>query len=176
MAPSSHGGRYRDSKVEIIGDEDLNLGRDSSAVASHLLSGVVGSANPFTDDWLVRDPSPSISLALAPALVSEDSGDSLLYTFSRTGDASNALTVSYGIAGTADRSDYSGASPGPEQSITFSSGQSMVTLSIDPTADTTSEADETVAFTLVPGGGYTVGTTTAVIGTISNDDFPSTRP
>ncbi|MBD2118037.1 Calx-beta domain-containing protein, partial [Microcystis wesenbergii] len=37
---------------------------------------------------------------------------------------------------------------------------------------TTVESDETVALTLTSGTGYTVGTTTAVTGTITNDDFP----
>ena len=41
---------------------------------------------------------------------------------------------------------------------------------IDPTADSTIEQDETVALTLATGTGYTVGTTTAVTGTITNDD------
>ncbi|MDB9484303.1 Calx-beta domain-containing protein, partial [Dolichospermum circinale CS-537/05] len=44
------------------------------------------------------------------------------------------------------------------------------TLTIDPTADTTVENNETVALTLVAGTGYTVGTNTAVTGTITNDD------
>jgi hydroxymethylpyrimidine pyrophosphatase-like HAD family hydrolase len=37
-------------------------------------------------------------------------------------------------------------------------------------------SDETVALTLATGTGYTVGTTTAVTGTITNDDFPSITP
>jgi hypothetical protein len=45
------------------------------------------------------------------------------------------------------------------------------TVTVDPTADTTVESDETVALTLASGTGYTVGTTTAVTGTITNDDF-----
>ncbi|WP_035367595.1 hypothetical protein, partial [Dolichospermum circinale] len=36
--------------------------------------------------------------------------------------------------------------------------------------DTTVESNETVALTLATGTGYTVGTTTAVTGTITSDD------
>ncbi|MDB9486927.1 hypothetical protein PN492_10295, partial [Dolichospermum circinale CS-537/01] len=54
--------------------------------------------------------------------------------------------------------------------ITFAAGSSTKTLTIDPTADTTVESNETVALTLATGTGYTVGTTTAVTGTITNDD------
>ena len=42
-----------------------------------------------------------------------------------------------------------------------------------PTVDTTIEPDETVILTLASGTGYTIGTTTPVTGTITNDDLPS---
>ncbi|MFN5066874.1 MAG: hypothetical protein ACK4V0_08980, partial [Aphanizomenon sp.] len=47
---------------------------------------------------------------------------------------------------------------------------STKTLTIDPTGDSTPESNETVALTLTTGTGYTIGTTTAVTGTITNDD------
>ncbi|NBU77099.1 MAG: hypothetical protein EBS30_18110, partial [Planctomycetes bacterium] len=96
----------------------------------------------------------------------------LIYAFTRTGATTNALTVNFVIAGTADSSDYIGATPGTGKMITFAAGASTATLTIDPTADSTIETDETVAFTLATGTGYTIGTTAAVVGTISNDDFP----
>jgi subtilisin-like proprotein convertase family protein len=43
-------------------------------------------------------------------------------------------------------------------------------LIIDPTSDTSIENDETVVLTLASGTGYRAGTTTAVTGTILNDD------
>ncbi|WP_353848005.1 S8 family serine peptidase, partial [Microcystis sp. M59BS1] len=49
-------------------------------------------------------------------------------------------------------------------------GSSTATVTVDPTADTTVENDETVALTLATGTGYTIGTTTAVTGTITGDD------
>ncbi|MFN6159355.1 MAG: lectin-like protein, partial [Dolichospermum sp.] len=70
--------------------------------------------------------------------------------------------------------DYTGATPGTGKTITFAAGSSTAILIIDPTADSTVESDETVALTLASGTGYTVGTTTAVTGTILNDD--STNP
>ena len=113
---------------------------------------------------------PRITLAVDPAIVTEDGTDNLVYTFTRTGDTTNALTVNYSITGTADSSDYTGATPGTGKTITFAAGASTATLTIDPTADTTIESNETVALTLVAGTGYTVGTTEAVTGTIANDD------
>ncbi|TRT85785.1 MAG: hypothetical protein EWV82_06525, partial [Microcystis aeruginosa Ma_AC_P_19900807_S299] len=55
-------------------------------------------------------------------------------------------------------------------SVTFAAGSSTATVTVDPTADTTVENDETVALTLATGTGYTIGTTTAVTGTITGDD------
>ncbi|MFM6269894.1 MAG: calcium-binding protein, partial [Dolichospermum sp.] len=116
---------------------------------------------------------PTITLAVSPTSVSEDGTTNLVYTFTRTGITTNALTVSYGITGTADSTDYTGATPGTGKTITFATGSSTATLTIDPTADTTVEPDETVALTLATGTGYTVGTNAAVTGTITNDDLPT---
>jgi len=62
---------------------------------------------------LVRFSAPviqsSITLAVAPANVLEDGTTNLVYTFTRTGATTNALTVNYTIAGTATNgTDYAG--------------------------------------------------------------------
>ena len=79
--------------------------------------------------------------------------------------------MKYGITGTADGADYSGATPGTGKTISFDPGSATATLTITPTPDTIVEPDETVILTLAPGSGYTVGTTTPVKGTIENDDY-----
>ncbi|MFM6669150.1 MAG: Calx-beta domain-containing protein, partial [Dolichospermum sp.] len=132
----------------------------------------IGTATAVTGT-ITNDDFPSITLAVAPASVTEDGTGNLVYTFSRTGATTSALTVNYSIAGTADATDYTGATPGTGKTITFAIGSSTATLTIDPTADTTIEPNETVALTLATGTGYTIGTTTAVTGTITNDDLPS---
>ncbi|BAZ83501.1 hypothetical protein NIES73_47900 [Sphaerospermopsis kisseleviana NIES-73] len=118
----------------------------------------------------ITNDDTSVTLAVSPSSVTEDGTGNLVYTFTRTGLTTNPLTVNYSIAGTADSTDYTGATPGTGKTITFAAGSSTATLTIDPTADTTVEPDETVALTLATGTGYTVGTTTAVTGTITNDD------
>jgi serralysin len=120
---------------------------------------------------ITNDDLPTITLAVSPSSVLEDGTANLIYTFTRTGSTTSALTVNYGITGTADSSDYTGATPGTGKTITFAAGASTATLTIDPTADTIVESNETVALTLATGTGYTIGTTTAVIGTITNDDL-----
>jgi hypothetical protein len=118
---------------------------------------------------ITNDDFPStVTLALSPASVTEDGSTNLVYTFSRTGPTTGALTVNYTIAGTADSSDYTGATPGTGKTIAFAAGSATATLTIDPTADDTVESNDTVALSLASGSGYTIGTTTAVIGTIND--------
>jgi hypothetical protein len=117
----------------------------------------------------------SVTLALSSASVTEDGTSNLVYTFTRAGVTSNALTVNYTVGGTSTfNSDYTqtGATSytATTGTITFAAGVSTATLTIDPTADTTVESNETVALTLASGTGYTISTTTAVTGTINNDD------
>jgi Ca2+-binding RTX toxin-like protein len=56
-------------------------------------------------------------------------------------------------------------------SVTFAAGATTATVTIDPTTDNIVEANETIALTLASGAGYTVVTTAAVTGTITNDDI-----
>jgi hypothetical protein len=126
----------------------------------------------------ILDDDQIVSLAVAPASSSEDGSGNLIYTFSRNanGALNRALTVNYTLAGSATLgTDYTGIAATPAtKTITFAAGVATATLTVDPTADTTIEPYETVALTLAAGTGYTIGTTAAVVGTITNDDFIGT--
>jgi Ca2+-binding RTX toxin-like protein len=105
----------------------------------------------------------------------EDGATNLVYTFTRTGVLSSALTVNFGVGGTATfNTDYtqSGAASftPPTGSVTFAVGSSTATVTVDPTADGAAEGDETVILTLTAGTGYTVVSPSAATGTIVNDD------
>ncbi|MCZ8125924.1 MAG: hypothetical protein O9304_03225, partial [Microcystis sp. LE19-114.1B] len=116
---------------------------------------------------------PSVGLAVSPASVTEDGTTNLVYTFTRSGSTTNALTVNYTLGGTATlNTDYTRT--GTTNTVTFAAGSATATVTIDPTADITVEDDETVILTLASGTGYTVGTTTPVTGTILNDDISVT--
>ncbi|WP_301337667.1 ELWxxDGT repeat protein, partial [Microcystis aeruginosa] len=117
----------------------------------------------------------SVTLSISPSSVSEDGTANMAYTFTRSGVTTDALTVNYTVGGTATFStDYtqSGAATFTitTGTVTFAANATTAKVTIDPTADTIVENNETVALTLAAGTGYTVGTTTAVTGTINNDD------
>jgi Ca2+-binding RTX toxin-like protein len=116
-------------------------------------------------------PLPVISVAVSPIEVREDQTPNLVYTFTRTGILATALTVQYSIGGTAIANDYTGATPGTGKNITFAPTSATATLTIDPTADTTVEPDETVIFSLTAGAGYVIGSPSVAKGNIINDDF-----
>jgi len=137
-----------------------------------------GSVYIYPLSSLLPNPVNPITLTLSPTTVSEDGTTNLVYTFTRTGIITSALTVNYSVAGTATlNSDYTqtGAASftATTGTITFAANSATATLTIDPTADTSFESDETVALTLISGTGYTFGTTTTVTGTITNDDLSS---
>ncbi|WP_137909689.1 beta strand repeat-containing protein, partial [Dolichospermum planctonicum] len=165
-------------KVVITGNDpatrwDYNVYYSGGIVPTTYTVGTTGAVT-----GTIANDDATITLAVSPSSVLEDGTTNLVYTFTRTGITTNALTVNYSITGTADSSDYTGATPGTGKTITFAAGASTATLTIDPTADTIVESDETVALTLVAGTGYTVGTTAAVTGTITiandNDSFTTT--
>jgi hypothetical protein len=162
--------------LTIAPKADTNL-EGNETVALTLASGTnytIGTATTVTGT-IIDDDTPVIALSLNPTTVAEDGTPNLVYTFTRSGNTSTALTVNYGVSGTATlNTDYvqTGAATftSTAGSITFAAGASTANLTIDPTADTTVESDETVALTLAPSAGYTIVTTAAVTGTITNDD------
>ncbi len=124
---------------------------------------------------------PSITLAVSPGSVTEDGTANLVYTFTRTGATTDALTVNYTVGGTATfDTDYTqtGAASftATTGTVTFAAGSDTATVTIDPTADTNVEDDETVTLNLASGTGYTVGTTDAVVGIITNTDTDTENP
>jgi hypothetical protein len=117
----------------------------------------------------------SVSVAVAPASVSEDGTSNLVYTFTRTGATTAALTTNFAVGGSATFStDYT---PGGAASFTASSGtvtipagSASAAVTIDPALDTAVEPNETVELTVTAGAGYTVGSPSLATGTITNDD------
>jgi Ca2+-binding RTX toxin-like protein len=127
----------------------------------------VGTPNAATGT--INNDDTSVTLAVSPSSVTEDGTANLVYTFTRSGVTTNALTVNYTLGGTATlNTDYTRT--GTTNTVTFAAGSSTATVTVDPTADTTVEPNETVILTLASGTGYTVGTPNAATGTINNDD------
>ncbi|TXH70606.1 MAG: autotransporter domain-containing protein [Lysobacteraceae bacterium] len=119
---------------------------------------------------ILNDDVPSITISVSPASVAEDGAPNLVYTVTLNQAAFNPISVNYTIGGTAaNGTDYATiASP-----LVINTGLTTGTITVNPTADTTIEADETVSLTLAAGTGYTVGVPNSATGTILNDDLPN---
>jgi|GEM_PF-1252961 len=113
---------------------------------------------------------PSVTIAVSPASVAEDGASNLVYTVTRSLNLSSPTVVNIATGGTATSgTDYTGG----VATVTIPSGATTATITVNPSADTTVEADESVILTVAAGIGYTVGAPSSAIGTILNDDLPS---
>jgi CSLREA domain-containing protein len=127
---------------------------------------------------IVNDDA-SITVSVSPAAVAEDGAANLVYTFTRNPLFTGPLTVSFSVGGTATfSSDYvvTGADSfsSTSGSVTFADGSNTTTVTVDPTADSVYELNETVILTVGSGTGYSAGSPGAATGTITNDDAKPT--
>ena len=133
---------------------------------------------PASATGTITNDDTDVSVAVSPGSVAEDGATNLVYTFTRNGVTSSALTVNFSVGGTASfgvsPNDYTqtGATTftPPTGTVTFAAGSSTAMVTIDPEADTTVEPDETVVLTVTAGAGYNVASPSSAIGTITNDD------
>ncbi|HEY1070305.1 MAG TPA: putative Ig domain-containing protein [Thermomonas sp.] len=119
---------------------------------------------------ILNDDVPSATISVSPANVAEDGAPNLVYTVTLNQASFSALSIGYTIGGTATNgTDYATiASP-----LVIPAGSTTGTITANPTADATIEANETVILTLNAGAGYTVGVPNSATGTILNDDLPN---
>ena len=178
-----------DTKAET--DETIGLQVTVPAGSAYRTSSGVVTGTILNDDPTgpTVDPTrPTVTLVASPNAVAEDGVPNLVYTFTRTGPTTSALTVNFAAArdgGTAPSiteytSSFQSNGSSTTGSLSFTSGTgsivikagaSSATFTIDPTADSTVENDESVRLTLSANSNYNVGTQGAVSATILNDDF-----
>jgi len=120
---------------------------------------------------ILNDDVPTATITVSPANVAEDGAPNLVFTVTlNQANPAAATSIGYTIGGTATNgTDYATiASP-----LVIPAGNTTGTITVNPTADATIEANETVTLTLNAGAGYTVGVPNAATGTILNDDLPN---
>ena len=113
-------------------------------------------ASPSQATGTITEDDTDVSVAVSPASVSEDGATNLVYTFTRSGVTSGALTVNFSVGGTAtfgtDYTQTGAATFGTTSgTVNFGAGITTATVTIDPTADTTAEGNETAILTVTSG-------------------------
>ncbi len=133
--------------------------------------GAVNNKLAYVDIQSIDDDAlPAISLAATHASASE-SGETGVFTFTRTEDPSAALTVTYKIGGSATNGvDYQQLLG----TVTFAAGATTATVSVKPIDDGIVESSETVTATILAGDAYTIATPAAATVTIADNDSAST--
>ncbi len=100
-----------------------------------------------------------------------------VFTISRTGDWTRALTVDYALAGTAGKGrDYTDGwdSAAAGTSVTIPAGAGSTTVTVTPLPSTNYVDAETVLLTLEPGPDYQVGSAAEATVVVEGNGIPST--
>lgn len=157
--------------VQLALDTSANVyafGFTWNGISQDMLTLKLGSAPIST--------TPSVSVTVAPSCVTEDSGQSFVYTFRRTGPTSAALTAKFETSGTATRATDYAVTTSASVTYSNSTGQGTVkfpigaaTMTVNVTVisgDAVGENDESVSMNVLAGTGYSVGSPSSATGTI----------
>ena len=163
--------------VTVDPTADSTVEPDETVILTVVAGAGYSVGAPSSATGTITNDDTDVSVAVAPIPVAEDGAANLVYTFTRTGVTTGALTVNFTIGGIATFSaDYTQTGAAtfvpPNGTVTFGAGNSTATVTVDPTADTTFETDETVILTVAAGTGYGIGAPNSATGTITNDDTP----
>ncbi|MBD2602132.1 S8 family serine peptidase [Microcystis aeruginosa CS-583] len=161
--------------VNVQGDTTVEPNENFTVTLSNPTNGATITTATAVGTIQNDDEGTSVTLASNYSGVSENGKTNLVYNFTRSGATTNSLTVNFTLGGTATRGNdynaYGGNFVSPTTgNIVFASGQTTAQIEIVTTGDSVREANETIAFTLASGSGYTIGTPGAVTTMILNDD------
>ena len=160
-------------RLPSVGSGDTNTGDafDPSLQWLGFATDTFGDLGTFTPD--ASGAMPLVSITALDALAAEAGSDPGSLRISRTGATTEALTISYSLAGTAATDDYN-ASPALSGSITLAAGQASADITITPVDDGLAEGNQTVQLTLLDAAAYDLGTNTSATVTIADDDMTPT--
>jgi hypothetical protein len=133
------------------------------------------AASPVSASGFINDDDSNVSVAVSPASMKEDAPGGLVFTFTRSGLTTNAVTVNFTVGGTENFPGayaQSGAATFTTTAgtVAMAAGATTATVTVDPNADFALEPDRTVILTVTGGSGYTVGSPVSATATIENDD------
>lgn len=189
-SPLSAGGLNDDSSKKVdplfVSSSDLHLQVTSPMQASGASVGVADDIDGDirqtppdlgADEVLSMGSPGSLQFSSATYSIGEAGGDAVV-TVTRTGGSDGTVTVDYA---TSDGTAAGGASCGgsvdyvnASGTLSFANGETSKTFNVTICNDTTDEPDETLNYTLSnPTGGATLGTPSAAVQTIVDDDVPA---
>ena len=165
-------GRNRLWRIRVVpetsGDVTLAVRATTDCAAPYAACGANGRKLAGNARLTVRGPAsptaPAVSVA-PPAATPVTEGAALGFALTRTGETTQALTVTVSVTETG--TTLSGT---PPASATFAAGSDRAVLSVATEDDEASEAASTVTATVSPGEGYTVEDASASAQAVVEDD------
>ncbi|GDY11237.1 hypothetical protein LBMAG53_01140 [Planctomycetota bacterium] len=152
--------------------DDLDEG-DETVVVTVVANSAYTLGSAKTQTTTIKDLGPTITIGPASASVTEGSSAIVTLTSSSTLVVSKTINLTLGGVAPTSRYVLSGASgSGTTRTIAFPSGAKTVDLTLTPDDDAVVEDPMSVTLTVVPGTGYTVGTSKVATITI-NDNEPT---
>ncbi|MFM6772099.1 MAG: S8 family serine peptidase, partial [Microcystis panniformis] len=150
------------TKDDLLSEPSETIITTITAPAGYTITGPDTATATIIDDDLG-------TLTLVKTTDGKEAGPvSSVFTLTRTGDLSSALTVNYTLGGTATPGvDYTGTTP---NSVTFAAGSSKATITLPTKDDLLSDPSETIITTITAPVGYTIsGPDTATATILDND-------
>jgi subtilase family serine protease len=109
---------------------------------------------------------PAVSVTASTSTATEAGTVPGAFTFTRTGDTTDALTVHYSVGGTATAgSDYTALAG----AVTIGAGSATAVVPVLPIDDLAVEPNESVVVSVAPDPAYVLGSAGAVVTIVSND-------
>ncbi|MFM6879470.1 MAG: Calx-beta domain-containing protein, partial [Dolichospermum sp.] len=138
----------------------------------YVVDDFVGDAGTIAGGWSLFIGTGTALPVVTVAATDADAGEPAnngLFTLTRTGDLSSALTVNIAMSGTATNgTDYATIS----NTVTFLAGSATATFNLSVIDDTLIEGTETAILTVLAGTGYTVGAAASATVNIADNDLP----
>ncbi len=154
----------QDSIVEPMETVTLTISTNAAYIRAASSADYAGTVNLHDDD------APILTVVATKSAAAEAGNDPGVFTVTRTGDTSQALTVNYGMTGSALHGTDYVALPGV---LTIPAGSSSATVVITPIDDTIGEGPQTAVIQLRSGTDYAVGAPSNATVTIAdNNDLP----
>ena len=158
--------------IDVTGDDAVEPDEGFTVTLSNPSNGVALDTDSALGSIRNDDTELSVSALDADQLEGDSGTTPFTFTVTRIGDASGANTVDFSVLGAggdaADADDFGGAFP--SGTVTFASGETTRTLTIDVSGDDVVEPDEGFTVMLAnPSGEATLGTD-SVPGNIQTDD------
>jgi hypothetical protein len=164
LVPETARIHYEDT---IYGFDSLRVGTQVHVRAQITASGLQATQVTLQREFVVPAPPalPAVTVEAIDSDASETGPDAGTFQFTRTGDTTAPLTVTFDVSGTAENgSDYDTI----EVTVTFLAGESTAVLEVTPVSDADAEESETVIVTVTDGASYDVGATPAATITIAS--------